>query len=117
MLSILIAFVRLGKAVYRASQNPEFRALLSIVIFLLICGPLFYSNVEHWSLLDSLYFCVMTMSTIGYGDLTPSSDVSKIFTILYSIISIGVFVSMVSKLAQAILSIDVVKRSGRTKAH
>ena len=112
MLSIVIAFARLGKAVYRASKNAEFRALLSIILFLLICGPLFCSSVEQWSFVDSLYFCVMTMSTIGYGDLTPSTELSKIFTILYAIISIGVFVSMVSKLAQAILSI----RSGRTHA-
>lgn len=54
--------------------------------------------VERWPLLDSLYFCVMTISTIGYGDLAPTTAVSKIFTMAYAILGIGLFASFVGKL-------------------
>ena len=104
---------QLGSAVYRAAANPVFRALLLLLGFLLITGPLFYVSVEKWSYVDALYFCVMTMSTIGYGDLTPTTDLSKIFTILYAFISIGTFVAVGSKLAQAILRIDLHKKSSK----
>ncbi len=82
---------------------PEFRALVSLMLVLLVTGTMFYVLHEGWSIVDALYFCVMTMSTVGYGDLTPTSSLSKIFTIVYSLITIGVFVGVVTKLAHAML--------------
>ena len=73
------------------------------MLILLVTGTVFYVRHEDWSYVDALYFCVMTMSTVGYGDLTPTSSVSKIFTMMYCLITVGVFVSVVSKLAQAML--------------
>jgi hypothetical protein len=104
MVSFYLTLLRVLKAVYRALHDEEFRALAFITLVLLLSGTLFYSNEEHWKLLDALYFCVMTMTTIGYGDLVPTTDTSKIFTILYSFISIGVFVSLAAKLATALMN-------------
>ena len=103
MTSLFLAALRLINAVYRAYKDPEFRVLLAIMLILLATGTVFYVGHEGWSYVDALYFCVMTMSTVGYGDLTPTSSVSKIFTMIYCLITIGVFVSVVSKLAQAML--------------
>ena len=104
MTSLFFALLRLLKAIRRAYDDAEFRALLSIMVLLLISGTIFYVYHEDWSYVDALYFCVMTMSTVGYGDLTPTTDLSKVFTIVYSLLTIGVFVGVVTKLAQAILA-------------
>lgn len=104
MTGLFMAALRLMNAIYRAYKDPEFRVLLSIMLLLLVTGTLFYVRHEGWSYVDALYFCVMTMSTVGYGDLTPTSSVSKIFTMVYCLITIGVFVSVVSKLAKAMLA-------------
>ena len=104
MSSLMLAFYRLIKSIRRAYSDPEFRALLSIMIMLLVSGSVFYVFNEGWSIIDALYFCVMTMSTVGYGDLLPSNDISKIFTIVYSLMTIGVFVGVASKLAKALLT-------------
>jgi voltage-gated potassium channel Kch len=88
---------------YGIKEDEEFRALLFLLTTLLIGGTYFYWHVEGWSVIDSLYFSIMTMSTIGYGDLVPTTDISKLFTIIFAILSIGVFVAVVSKLVQITL--------------
>ena len=64
---------------------------LAIIIFLifLIGGILIYSSIEEWRYIDSAYFAVATVTTIGYGDLVPQTDLGKIFTIFFSFFGIG----------------------------
>lgn len=103
MSELFLVLLRLMKAIYRAYEDPESRALLALMVALLLSGTIFYALHEGWSYVDALYFCVMTMSTVGYGDFTPTSNISKMFTVVYSLITIGVFVGVASKLAQAML--------------
>ena len=49
-------------------------------------GTAFYWAAEDWSLIQSLYFSVVTLTTVGYGDLTPTSDYTRIFTVIYILI-------------------------------
>jgi voltage-gated potassium channel len=102
MLSFALTFIRLARALGRSMQDPEFRALLLLFGVLLFSGTMFYSNVEGWSLLDSLYFSVATLSTVGYGDFAPRTDFGKIFTIIYLLVGVGVFAALVGKLALSI---------------
>ena len=60
---------------------------------------MFYSVVEGWGIVDSLYFSVITLTTVGYGDLHPTSSLSKIFTIFYILLGIGVLMIFIEKLA------------------
>lgn len=77
----------------KAKANPKAQQIL-IVIFLgyLALGTVFYHLVEKWRWLDSLYFTVITLATVGYGDFAPKTDAGKIFTIFYVFIGIGIFV-------------------------
>ena len=62
---------------------------LGIAIFLLIIiGTMFYALFEGWNYVDSVYFTVMTLTTIGYGDMYPTNDFTKIFTIGYVLIGV-----------------------------
>jgi hypothetical protein len=103
-MTMFLTLLRLARVLYRAYEDPEFRALLLLMVVMLISGTLFYAHYEDWGYLDALYFCVMTMSTIGYGDFVPTSSLSKVFTVVYSLMSIGVFVAVASKLAQTMLT-------------
>ena len=60
----------------------------------LLIGVLTYYWQEGWSILDSLYFCVVTQSTICFGDLTPTTPLAKGFTILYVINGIGILLAL-----------------------
>jgi len=79
-------------------KDVEFRILFVLIVLLLLTGAIFYSEVEGYDLIDSLYFSVMIMSTIGYGELTLSTSTAKVFTIVYAFVSIGVFITLGSKI-------------------
>ncbi len=64
----------------------------------LLIGTLAYHWLEGWSLLDSLYFCVISLATIGYGDLTPTTPEAKLFTIIYVINGIGILLAMFDRI-------------------
>ncbi len=101
MFSFFLNCYRLLKVVFRGLKDDgEFRFLFVFIILLLLGASAFYSKVEQWSIIDALYFSVMTMATVGYGDLIPTTDISKVFTIVYTFLSIGAFVSFTAKCVQ-----------------
>ena len=90
MLAFLLLFVTLGRLYRDMFKQPETRALMMMALGVLAIGVVFYTNVEHWSLVDAIYFCVVTLGTVGYGDITPTTDVGKIFTVFYILFGLAV---------------------------
>ncbi len=109
MFSLLLGLVRLGQSIARSFRDPQFRALLLLYGALLVIGTAFYARTEGWSVLDALYFCVVTLATVGYGDLAPRTPLGKVFTIVYILIGAGVFVVLAAELAVGVIRL----RDGR----
>lgn len=57
---------------------------------MLFVGTVLFSFLEGWSLTDAFYFVSMTATTVGYGDLTPTTTLSKMITIFYSLMIIPI---------------------------
>ena len=105
MIAFLINVFRLIRAiVIGLRKDHEFRILLFLLVTLLAGSTTFYTWHESWSVMNSLYFSVVTMSTIGYGDLTPTTVYSKGFTIVFTFLSTGVFVALNAKLVILIIN-------------
>lgn len=83
----------------RGLHDREFRALLIFAIFLLLIGTVFYSYVEGWGYIDAFYFSATTLTTVGYGDLSPATDVGKLGTVVYIFLGIGVILAFVNAIA------------------
>lgn len=98
MVAMLIVLTGFLRRIRHAGRDPEFRSVALLVAVLLVVGTVFYSNVEGWSLLDALYFSVVTLATVGYGDLSPHTAAGKIFTIFYLMLGIGVIVAFADRL-------------------
>ena len=73
----------------RSLRHPRHQAFALAVFVVLVVGVVFYSLAEGWSLADSLYFTVIALSTIGFGDLAPTTEFSRVFTVLYAIVGVG----------------------------
>jgi voltage-gated potassium channel len=113
MVGFFVNLFKLLRAIWHGIKfDEEFRILLVVLLTLLLGSTCFYWSVEGWGFIDAQYFSVMTMSTIGYGDLAPTTTFSKIFTIIFALLSIGVFVAVVSKIVTIILAEKKAKKAG-----
>ena len=86
---------------FRATlRDPESKVIAGAAVVVVAVGTIVYMLVEGWSPLEAAYFCVVTLATVGYGDLYPTSDVGRLFTIFYIITGIGIIGAFVAELAK-----------------
>jgi hypothetical protein len=100
------------RAVREGFRDPAARPLFLSVAALLATGTVVYAIFERWSLLDSLYFSVMTLTTVGYGDFAPHTVAGKVFTMVYVLAGIAVILAF----ADAVLKRAVEIRSREHQA-
>ena len=115
MISFFANFINFFRAIWRGLRDSEFQVLLTLTLFTLLSGTFFYRYAEGWSYLDSFYFSVITLTTVGYGDLSPSTPLSKIFTMFYLMVGIGIIVAFVNKIASDALSRRAEKVNKKTR--
>jgi voltage-gated potassium channel Kch len=98
LVLMLRRFVRAIVAAWKSDQ--AFRILLALVVSLLLSGTVFFTLVEGWSVLDSIYFSVTTLTTVGFGDPAPATAAGKIFTMVYIFVGLGVIGGFINVLAK-----------------
>ena len=112
MIPLVMAFRGLARAMVAVWRDPETKALPVVAGVLLLTGTLFYWRFEDWSIIQSLYFCVVTLTTVGFGDFSPTSDGTQLFTIFYILTGLGILVALLASVAEHYIE----QKSERTSA-
>jgi len=99
-MQFFVNIFRFAGSILRGLKDSEFRGLLLFVVVILIVGTVFYHGIEQWRWLDAFYFSAISLTTVGYGDLAPATDLGKIFTILYIFSGIGVILGFLNAVAR-----------------
>jgi hypothetical protein len=60
----------------------------------------FYTLIEGWTLVDSFYFSVTTLTTVGFGDPAPTTDLGKIFTVFFILSGVGMLLAVINALGK-----------------
>ena len=78
----------------------DYYILLSLTITVVSVGTVVFHLLEKWSWIDSFYFTVITLATVGYGDLTPTTPVGKIVAVIFVISGVGIFLAFLDKVVE-----------------
>ena len=92
-------FLAVARALVRVGRDPETQNILVASVLLLASGMVLFRFIEDLGWLDTLYFSFITLSTIGYGDITPATEAGKIVTIVYSIAGLGILAALIGAIA------------------
>jgi voltage-gated potassium channel len=78
-----------------------FSVLLAV---LLVIGTIGFAQVEGLSSLDAVYFTIVTLGTVGYGDIHPKTPEGKVLAIFVITLGVGTFVAFFASIADLLLS-------------
>ena len=91
-----------------------FRHIVNLGLLVLI-GTVGFMVIEKWRFLDALFMTVHTLATVGYGEVHPLSDAGKLFAILLIFSGVGVFLYILSGLAETFIDVNPTALLGRRR--
>ncbi len=96
-------------------KDKQYRDLLYTTIIVLGFGTVVYHFLEGWSWVDSFYFSIITLTTIGYGDFSPATDEGKLFTVFYILMGIGIILSFVNTIYNHYSNVKIEGQKGKAE--
>ncbi|MFC1953555.1 potassium channel family protein [Chloroflexota bacterium] len=84
-------------------KTQHLRMMVLLPVSVVLIGTVGFMILEKLPFVDALYFTIVTISTVGYGDITPATTLSKIFGVFLIIIGIGVFLTIVTSVAEMLV--------------
>ena len=98
---------------YEVLMNRNFFNLrIAGIIFLgdLVVGMLGFSMIEGYSLVDALYMVVITISTVGYTEVQPLSDIGKLFSAIYILFNGGLIAYILAVFSYQVIQGEIFKK-------
>lgn len=95
-----------------ASQSIVRQGVILLALYLALGVVIYWFNRHNFTatethpVVDALYFCIVTMCTIGYGDITPNSTATKLFSILFVLVGFGFIDILLSGMVSYVLDLQ-----------
>jgi hypothetical protein len=95
------------------------QCLLAIFAYIAIAVLAFSFVFDHWTIIDSAYFAVVTFSTIGFGDLVPDTYAGRIFTCFFALSGVAFLGIALGVVGNNIIEAEhmAVKQAGEISKH
>ena len=98
-------------------ERKKYLPILISLVIMLTLGTTLFHFVENGRWLDSLYFCVTTLTTVGYGDFSPQTDAGKIIFIFYILSGLGILFTFINAFSKKLIEYrtGIIKKIERKK--
>ncbi|MFH1138945.1 MAG: potassium channel family protein [Pseudomonadota bacterium] len=80
------------------SERLRLRLCVGVFSTLLLVGVVGFMMLEKLSLVDSIYFSIVTMATVGYGDIHPQTTPGKMLALALIIGGVGTFLGVIASI-------------------
>lgn len=80
------------------NNRIRLKTYLTVFIFLLSAGIAGFMLIERFSLMDAIYFSLVNMATVGYGDIHPQSDMGKLLALILIVGGVGTFLGVIASI-------------------
>jgi voltage-gated potassium channel len=78
-------------------------------------GTVIFHLLEGWSILDSLYVTVQTVTTVGFGDVTPRTVLGRVFATLFMMVGVGIVLYALTSTVQTIVHSELFAQYGHSR--
>jgi voltage-gated potassium channel len=95
--------------------RARIRIVLMSVLAAMLLGTVVFHLVEGWSILDSLYVTAQTVTTVGFGDLTPRTVFGRIFATLFMVVGVGIVLYALTSTMQSIVHSELFAQYGHSR--
>jgi voltage-gated potassium channel len=85
------------------------------VLGAMVLGTVTFHLLEGWSILDSLYVTAQTVTTVGFGDITPRTTVGRFFATVFMMVGVGVVLYALTSTVQSIVHSEMFARYGHSR--
>ena len=109
----LLRLLRLAPAARRLFSPEGVRYAALLAALTAVAGGAGYAALEGGGTLDGLYWATTTMTTVGYGDLSPGTDGGKALAAVVMLVGIGFIAVLTGAVAERFLKPDVVEEEAR----
>ncbi len=90
-------------------SQRSFRIALAALLLVIVIGTAGYMLIEDWSLLDALWMVVITITTIGYGEVHTLTPAGRLFSLGLIIGGVGIATYTATVLARSVLDGDMAR--------
>jgi voltage-gated potassium channel len=98
-----------------AGNNRRILFAVAAVAVAIGFGAVGFYLIEGWSILDSLYVSAQTVTTVGYGDLTPATRNGRVFSTIFMLVGVGIVLYALTSTVQAIVQSELVATFGQRR--
>jgi len=100
---------------YRFRTLFRIRNAIIALVIAIVFGTMGFRFIEGWSLADSFYVTVQTLTTVGYGDLPPHTMAGRGFAIMIMLIGVGGVALAATTIVQSIVQSELISTFGQRR--